>query len=33
VAVPFERSIADGLRQSATKCVAACPTGALAFIE
>jgi NADPH-dependent glutamate synthase beta subunit-like oxidoreductase len=33
VAVPFERSIADGLKQSAAKCVAACPTGALAFAE
>jgi NADPH-dependent glutamate synthase beta subunit-like oxidoreductase/ferredoxin len=33
VAVPFERSIADGLKQSAAKCVTACPTGALAFIE
>ena len=33
VAVPFERSIADGLKQSAAECVAACPTGALAFAE
>jgi NADPH-dependent glutamate synthase beta subunit-like oxidoreductase len=33
VAVPFERSIADGLKKSAAECVAACPTGALAFIE
>ncbi len=33
VAVPFERSIADGLKQSAAECVAACPTGALAFTE
>ncbi|MFC1793028.1 FAD-dependent oxidoreductase [Planctomycetota bacterium] len=33
VAVPFESSIADGLKQSADKCVAACPTGALAFAE
>jgi NADPH-dependent glutamate synthase beta subunit-like oxidoreductase len=33
VAVPFDRSIADGLKQSAAKCVAACPTGALAFME
>ena len=33
VAVPFDRSIADGLKQSADKCVAACPTGALAFTE
>jgi NADPH-dependent glutamate synthase beta subunit-like oxidoreductase/ferredoxin len=33
VAVPFERSIADGLKKSANECVAACPTGALAFTE
>jgi len=33
VAVPFERSLADGLKLSANKCVAACPTGALAFAE
>jgi len=33
VAVPFESSIAHGLKQSADKCVAACPTGALAFAE
>jgi NADPH-dependent glutamate synthase beta subunit-like oxidoreductase/ferredoxin len=33
VAIPFDRSIADGLKQSADKCVAACPTGALAFAE
>jgi NADPH-dependent glutamate synthase beta subunit-like oxidoreductase/ferredoxin len=33
VAVPFERSIAEGLKKSAAKCVAACPTGALAFTE
>jgi NADPH-dependent glutamate synthase beta subunit-like oxidoreductase/ferredoxin len=33
VAVPFELSIAEGLKQSAAKCVAACPTGALAFTE
>ena len=33
VAVPFERSIADGLKQSAAECAAACPTGALAFTE
>lgn len=33
VAVPFKRSIADGLKQSATECVSACPTGALAFAE
>jgi len=31
VAVPFERSIADGLKKCAAECVAACPTGALAF--
>ncbi|MHC4323407.1 MAG: FAD-dependent oxidoreductase [Planctomycetota bacterium] len=33
VAVPFEDSVAEGLEQSAAKCVAACPTGALAFKE
>jgi NADPH-dependent glutamate synthase beta subunit-like oxidoreductase/ferredoxin len=33
VAVPFDSSIADGLKKSADKCVAACPTGALAFAE
>jgi NADPH-dependent glutamate synthase beta subunit-like oxidoreductase len=33
VAVPFERSIAKGLKQTAAKCVAACPTGALVFSE
>jgi len=33
VAVPFGHSIAEGLKQTATKCVAACPTGALAFSE
>ena len=33
VAIPFERSIADGLKKSAAECVAACPTGALAFKE
>jgi len=33
VAVPFDRSIADALKRSADKCVAACPTGALAFPE
>jgi NADPH-dependent glutamate synthase beta subunit-like oxidoreductase len=33
VAVPFEHIIADGLKLSAAKCVAACPTGALAFIK
>ncbi len=31
VAVPFNRSIADGLRQAAGKCAAVCPTGALAI--
>ncbi len=31
VAVPFDRSIADGLKQTALKCVNACPTGALAL--
>ncbi len=31
VAVPFGRSIADGLKHVAGKCVAACPTAALAF--
>jgi NADH dehydrogenase/NADH:ubiquinone oxidoreductase subunit G len=33
VAVPFDRSIAEGLRKTAGECVAACPTGALAFKE
>jgi NADPH-dependent glutamate synthase beta subunit-like oxidoreductase/ferredoxin len=33
VAVPFERSVAEGLKQAAAKCVAACPTGALAYRE
>jgi NADH dehydrogenase/NADH:ubiquinone oxidoreductase subunit G len=33
VAVPFEQSIAEGLKQAAAKCVAACPTGALAYKE
>lgn len=33
VTVPFERSITDGLTKSAADCVAACPTGALAFKE
>ena len=31
VAVPFGRSIAEGLKSTADKCVAGCPTGALAF--
>jgi len=30
VAVPFERSMAEGLERCAAQCVAACPTGALA---
>jgi NADPH-dependent glutamate synthase beta subunit-like oxidoreductase/ferredoxin len=33
VAVPFERSVAEGLKQAAAKCVAACPTGALSYKE
>ena len=31
VAVPFEETLADGLRKAAERCVASCPTGALAF--
>ena len=31
VAVPFDRSIAEGLQNAASRCVEACPTGALAF--
>ncbi|MBN2133822.1 MAG: (2Fe-2S)-binding protein [Sedimentisphaerales bacterium] len=31
VAVPFDASLAEGLRTAATQCVQACPTGALAF--
>ena len=31
VTVPFGRSIAEGLTHTAAQCVAACPTGALAF--
>ena len=31
VAVPFGRSLADGLKRAAKQCVEACPTGALAF--
>jgi ferredoxin len=31
VAVPFDRSIAEGLKLAAKKCVQACPTGALAL--
>ncbi len=33
VAVPFDRSLAEALEYAANKCVAACPTGALAFNE
>ncbi|HUT58652.1 MAG TPA: FAD-dependent oxidoreductase [Phycisphaerae bacterium] len=33
VAVPFGRSLAEGLSRAAADCVAACPTGALAFAE
>jgi len=31
VAVPFDRSMAEALKHTASQCVAACPTGALAF--
>jgi NADPH-dependent glutamate synthase beta subunit-like oxidoreductase/ferredoxin len=31
VAVPFDHSIAEGLKHAASQCVRACPTGALAF--
>ena len=31
VAAPFDRSIAEALQKAAAECVAACPTGALAF--
>ena len=31
MAVPFDRTIAEGLKNAAAKCVSACPTGALAF--
>lgn len=31
VAVPFDRELSEGLRTAAAQCVAACPTGALAF--
>lgn len=31
VAVPFDGTLAEGLRSAAAQCVAACPTGALAF--
>jgi NADH dehydrogenase/NADH:ubiquinone oxidoreductase subunit G len=31
VAVPFDASLGEGLRAAAERCVAACPTGALAF--
>ncbi len=33
VAVPFNESLAEGLRVAAAQCVQACPTGALAFKE
>lgn len=33
VAVPFDRSIAEGLKNTAHQCVTACPTGALSFKE
>jgi len=33
VAVPFDRSMAQALKNSAEQCVNACPTGALAFKE
>jgi len=33
VGVPFERSLAEGLKRTARQCVAACPTGALALKE
>ena len=33
VAVPFDRSIAEGLQRTAQQCVDACPTGALALKE
>lgn len=33
MAVPFERSMAEGLENAASQCVATCPTGALAFKE
>lgn len=29
--VPFEKSLAEGLKVSGAKCVEVCPTGALAF--
>jgi ferredoxin len=32
VEVPFDRTIAEGLKHSAAQCVANCPTGALAFV-
>jgi ferredoxin len=31
VAVPFDRSIAEGLKLAAKKCIEACPTGAIVF--
>jgi len=33
VEVPFDHSMAEGLKRSAAQCVAACPTGALAFAK
>jgi NADPH-dependent glutamate synthase beta subunit-like oxidoreductase len=33
VAVPFDHSIAEGLKKTAGECVTSCPTGALAFKE
>lgn len=33
IAVPFDESLAAGLRKAAADCVRACPTGALAFRE
>ncbi len=33
VAVPFDRSVAQGIQKCASECVAACPTGALSYKE
>jgi predicted molibdopterin-dependent oxidoreductase YjgC len=33
VAVPFDHTIAEGLKKTGRRCVEACPTGALAFKE
>ena len=33
IGVPFDRDISEGLQKVAEECVAACPTGALAFAE